>query len=234
MRSPPFLSFLRKRETSGRLDARFRGHDDKGPGHWMPASAGMTTRDLAAWVPAFAGMTTRDQASVSPAWRLSACMPCCSPPFCCGCTERRPPWMRPQKSGEVELVLEEQQGSGPTTAPPEPAPSAPVPPPRRRSPCRQPRRHLPAETAQEALPLPPPPVPPPAPAPSVPRQGRPPVQRAPEAPEINLGGNDSRDQRHRHRAARDPGQRGCKVPEPGAGLSSGGGAPCRAGRGDPG
>jgi len=97
----------------------------------------------------------------------------------------------PQTPGAVELVLLEQQGSGATTTPSEPAPSAAVPappPPQIMSP------DLPAPdvaTADEALPLPPPPVPPSDAPPSVPRAPTPPMQPAQEAPEINIGGNDS-------------------------------------------
>jgi protein TonB len=165
MRSPPFLSAPRTRGSSGpspgRLGARFRGHDDKGSGIGFACLASVSLHALL----------------------LAALLLW---------LHRTPPSVdAPQKSGEVELVLEEQQGSGPTTAPPEPAPSEPAP----AAAAPQPMPPTPpppaAETAEEALPLPPPPVPPPAPPPSVPRQGRPPVQRAPEAPKINLGGNDS-------------------------------------------
>jgi periplasmic protein TonB len=163
MRLPlPPSSFLRKRESRGpspgRLDARFRGHDDKGSGIGFAclASVGLHALLLA----------------VILLW-----------------LHRPPPSVdAPQKSGEVELVLQEQQGTDPMTAPPEPAPSPAVPtPPQPATPPTPPQP--PAETAEEALPLPPPPVPPSAPEPSAPRQARPPMQRAQETPVINLGGN---------------------------------------------
>jgi periplasmic protein TonB len=107
----------------------------------------------------------------------------------------------PDREAAVELVLLEQEGSGPPAAPPEPAPeqaaaAPPEPPPPPPSPPE------PAETAQaeESLPLPPPPSPPPPPVqspqpapPSLPRPAPavPPVQRAVQAPEINLGGTNS-------------------------------------------
>jgi protein TonB len=96
-----------------------------------------------------------------------------------------------QTPGAVELVLLEQQGSIANNTPPEPAPSAGVPappPPQIMSPDLPPPD---AVKADEALPLPPPPVPPPDAPPSVPRVPTPPVQRVQEAPEINIGGNDS-------------------------------------------
>lgn len=162
MRSPPVSGFPLKEEASspgsGRLDARFRGNDDKGSriGLACLASVGLHAVLLAAFLLWF---------------------------------HRAPPSVDvPQKSGEVELVLEEQQGSGPTTAPSEPAPAPAVPAaPQQAMPPSPPPP--PAEAAEEALPLPPPPVPPPTPAPSVQRPAKPPVQRAQEAPRINLGGN---------------------------------------------
>ena len=95
--------------------------------------------------------------------------------------------------GAVELVMLEQQGTGPTAAPPEPTPDAAAPAP----PIQPAMPAVPVpdtETPEEALPLPVPPVPPAPPAsapPGVPPAPRPPVQRVEEAPQINLGGTDS-------------------------------------------
>ncbi len=90
-------------------------------------------------------------------------------------------------SGAVELVMIEQKGTGPTVVRPDPSPPVAVPPP-----SPQPAPPVPpppdAATAEEALPLPTPPIPPSA-SPTLPPQ--PPVEHAQEAPEINLGGNDS-------------------------------------------
>jgi protein TonB len=104
----------------------------------------------------------------------------------------------PQTPGAVELVMLEQQGTTAANPPPEPAPAAAIPAPPPPPPPAPPQTALPeppppdAETADEALPLPPPPVPPPAVAPpSVPPPPHPPVQRAQEAPQIDLAGNDS-------------------------------------------
>lgn len=94
----------------------------------------------------------------------------------------------PQTSGAVELVLQEQKGDGPTTSPPEPvaSPAVLAPPPQPDPPAPP----LPdPDTAEEALPLPP--IPPPTAPPSVARQVTPPEPRAQEAPQINIGGNDS-------------------------------------------
>ncbi len=81
----------------------------------------------------------------------------------------------PQTEGAVELVMLEQQGTAP--AEPEPAPPAPAP-----APPQEP------QAKEEPLPSPTPPAPPTAAPVSEPV---PPVQRVPEAPEINIGGNDS-------------------------------------------
>jgi periplasmic protein TonB len=94
-----------------------------------------------------------------------------------------PPLTEPSDaSGAVELVMVEQQGTGPTTEPheqpPAVAPSPIAPPPD-------------AETAAEALPRPPPPVPPPSAAPSVSRPVTPPIEPRQEAPQVNIGGNDA-------------------------------------------
>ena len=89
-------------------------------------------------------------------------------------------------SGAVELVMMEQKGTGPTVVRPEPSPPVAVP-----APSPQPAPPVPppdAATAEEALPLPTPPIPPSA-SPVVPPE--PPVEHAQEAPEINLGGNNS-------------------------------------------
>jgi protein TonB len=96
----------------------------------------------------------------------------------------------PDKEGAVELVMVESQGSGPPTAPPEPAPEvAPAAPPEQPPP--------PADSAEAEEPVPSPlppaiqspdPVQPSVPAPPV---AAPPVQQAMRAPEINLPGNDS-------------------------------------------
>jgi protein TonB len=90
-------------------------------------------------------------------------------------------------TGAVELVMMEQKGTGPTVVRPEPSPPVAVP-----TPSPQPTPPVPpppdAATAEEALPLPTPPIPPSASA-VVPPDS--PVERAEEAPEINLGGNDS-------------------------------------------
>jgi protein TonB len=106
----------------------------------------------------------------------------------------------PDRQAAVELVMLENQGAGPTTAPPEPAPdlaaSTPLEPP---EPPPAPPPPQPSDTAEaeEALPLPPPP-PPAAPSPQPvqpsaqkPRPTAPPVRHAMQAPEINLGGTDS-------------------------------------------
>jgi iron complex transport system ATP-binding protein len=93
----------------------------------------------------------------------------------------------PDSNGAVELVMVEQKGAGPTTAPPEAAPPAPVPTPEAQPMPPTPLPPPAAETAEESLPLPPPPAPPP----SAPQPVSPPVQQAQEAPEINIGGNDS-------------------------------------------
>jgi protein TonB len=178
MRLPlPSTSFLRKRGSSGpspgHLDARFRGDDDKGPGR---LDAHFRARDDKG-----SGIAIACLASVGLHALLLAALLLW--------LHRTPPSVDlPQKSGEVELVLEEQQGSGPTTAPPEPAPSPAAPAAPQQA---MPSTPLPppAETTQEAQSLPPPPVPPPTPAPSVPRQAQPPMQHAHEAPQINLGGN---------------------------------------------
>lgn len=92
-----------------------------------------------------------------------------------------------ETSGAVELVMMEQKGTGPTVVRPEPSPPVAVP-----TPSPQPAPPVPpppdAATAEEALPLPTPPMPPSA-SPVVPPE--PPVEHAQEAPEINLGGNNS-------------------------------------------
>jgi protein TonB len=108
-----------------------------------------------------------------------------------------PPADGTDREAAVELVMVENQGSGPPSAPPEPAPeqtaAAPPEPP---APPAPPSPPEPAE-AEEILPLPPTPPPPvqsPQPAPQSvprPRPTTPPIQRAIQAPEINLGGNDS-------------------------------------------
>jgi protein TonB len=89
----------------------------------------------------------------------------------------------PDAMGAVELVMVEQQGSGATTAPPEPPP---VPPEPSRSPAPRPPD---VATTEEELPLPP--VPPPGSPPAVARQPVPAVQRAQQAPRINLGGGNN-------------------------------------------
>jgi protein TonB len=110
-------------------------------------------------------------------------------------------WFRhPQSSGDasdaqgaVELVMLEQQGTGPTAAPPEPTPDAAAPAPPIQ-PTTPPVPVPDTETSEEPLPLPVPPVPPAPPAsapPRVPPAPSPPVQHAEEAPQINLGGTDS-------------------------------------------
>lgn len=96
----------------------------------------------------------------------------------------------PETPGAVELVMQEQKGVGPTTAPPEPAPVAAAPAPQQPE-LPVPPPPDPVTAADEALPLPPPPVPPPGAPPDIPPPTTPPVQRAQEAPEINLGGSDS-------------------------------------------
>ncbi|HSZ94152.1 MAG TPA: energy transducer TonB [Acetobacteraceae bacterium] len=91
-------------------------------------------------------------------------------------------------SGAVELVMMEQKGTGPAVVRPEPSPpvAAPTPSPQPAPPVPPPPPD--AATAEEALPLPTPPIPPSA-SPIVPPE--PPMEHAQEAPEINLGGNDS-------------------------------------------
>jgi protein TonB len=110
----------------------------------------------------------------------------------------------PDTQGAVELVLLEQQGTRATAPPPTPAPETATParpepqaPPPAPSPAPPPAPPAaPTDMAAEAEPLPLPPPPPPVrpqERPSPPKQpaGAPAVQRAVEAPEINLGGNDS-------------------------------------------
>ncbi len=100
----------------------------------------------------------------------------------------------PQSLGAVELVLEERRGTDVPTTPPEAAPAIAAPAPPAQSEPRTPPPKPPAPpppdvaTADEALPLPP--VPPPSvPPPNLQRPASPPVQHAPEAPQIKLGGN---------------------------------------------
>lgn len=167
MRLPCLSSFPRKREPGATLRPaarRFRPRPND-RGSWRLRIAGLFSLSLHAAV--FAGLLL---------WFHHVPPADTSPPV----------------PGAVELVMLEQQGSGAATAPPataapsEPAPSAAVaaPPSRHRG---AERPATPAATA--ALPLPP--VPPPAAPPSAPQQLSPPVQRAEEAPEINLSGNDS-------------------------------------------
>lgn len=96
--------------------------------------------------------------------------------------------------GAIELVMVEQQGSGPTVAPPESAPpvAAPATPPQPEPPPVPPPPDAP--TSEAVLPPPPPPPAPPSgapPAEPAQAQAAPAVQRPQEAPEINLGGNNS-------------------------------------------
>jgi protein TonB len=101
-----------------------------------------------------------------------------------------------ETQGAIELVMVEQQGSGPTVAPPESAPpvAAPAAPPQPEPPPVPPPPDAP--TSQAVLPPPPPPPAPPTSAPPTQpaaqvQQAALAVQRPQEAPEINLGGNDS-------------------------------------------
>jgi protein TonB len=101
-----------------------------------------------------------------------------------------------ETQGAIELVMVEQQGSGPTVAPPESAPpvAAPAAPPQPEPPPVPPPPDPP--TSQAVLPPPPPPPAPPTSAPPTQpaaqvQQAAPTVQRPQDAPEINLGGNDS-------------------------------------------
>jgi protein TonB len=169
MRLPSLSSFPRKREPGATLRpaARRFGLRPNDRDSWRLRIAGLFSLSLHAAV--FAGLLL---------WFHHA------PP-----AETSPP-----VPGAVELVMLEQQGNGAATAPPataapsEPAPSAAVPtPPSEPAPPDVPPPD--AETADEALPLPP--VPPPAAPPIAPQQPSPPVRRAEEAPEINLSGNDS-------------------------------------------
>jgi periplasmic protein TonB len=102
----------------------------------------------------------------------------------------------PDKDAAVELVIVEAQGTGPPTAPPEPAPeSAASTQPELQAPDVPPPTQ-PADTADanEQMPPPPPAAPSPDPAqPSVPTPpvAAPPDQQAMRAPEINLPGNDA-------------------------------------------
>ena len=147
---------------------------------------------------------------------------------------RRPPAM-PTASGAVELVMLEQQGAGVPAAPhgrhpPSPRPRHPRPLRRRLpAPARRagdpPTRHCPCRP-------PPPGVSPRAP-PACPPRHPAGAARAAEAPQIKLGGNSDTNAIVIGGPQRDPGQRRCEVPQPGAGLSAGGGAPRRAGCGDP-
>ncbi|MGA8197199.1 MAG: TonB family protein [Acetobacteraceae bacterium] len=105
----------------------------------------------------------------------------------------------PDKEGTVELVMVEAQGSGPPTAPVQPAPEAsetkppeqpaPAPPP--------PPQPVESTNADGPLPLPSPPVPdtpspePVQPSVQTPPVPAPPVQEAMQAPDIKLPGNDS-------------------------------------------
>jgi periplasmic protein TonB len=110
-----------------------------------------------------------------------------------------PPAAAPDTQGAVELVLVENQGAGVTTAPVEPAPAAPqTATPAETPPPAPPPPPVPEDTAEaeEALPLPPPqppspPVPATQPRPPRPSPPAPPVQQAVQAPDINLGGNES-------------------------------------------
>lgn len=108
----------------------------------------------------------------------------------------RPTGDAPDIQGAVELVLLEQQGTRTMAPPPSPAPEIATPaPPEPQAPAPAPPP-APTDTAVEAEPLPLPPPPPPVqqkeqPGPPQRRASVPPVQRAVEAPEINLGGNDS-------------------------------------------
>jgi periplasmic protein TonB len=91
----------------------------------------------------------------------------------------RPTGEAPDVQGAVELVLLEQQGTRATAPPPPPAPA--------------PEIVTPALSEAQAQPLPPPPPVPQKeqPAPAKQHASASPVQRAVEAPEINLNGNNS-------------------------------------------
>ena len=108
--------------------------------------------------------------------------------------ERSPSHPDPSETGgTVELVMLEQKGpAAPPTAPPEPAPAVPAPPapPEPAPPVPTPAPPA-APQATEAPAVPAPPSPPPTAPPSKWVPPAPPVQRAQEAPEINLSGNDS-------------------------------------------
>jgi periplasmic protein TonB len=99
----------------------------------------------------------------------------------------------PDTNGTVELVLLEQQGTGATTPPSVPAPEAATPAPEAAEPAAPtPPPATPTDTAEAAEPLPLPPPPPPTPQPARPSPPRPHAAAPPvQAPEINLGGNDS-------------------------------------------
>jgi periplasmic protein TonB len=112
----------------------------------------------------------------------------------------RPTGEAPDVQGAVELVLLEQQGTRATAPPPPPAPAPEIVTPALSEAQAQPLPPpppAPTEAAEEAEPLPlPPPPPPPVPqkeqpAPAKQHASTSPVQRAVEAPEINLNGNNS-------------------------------------------
>ncbi len=98
--------------------------------------------------------------------------------------------------GAVELVLVQTQGSGVTSAPREPTPQVATPVPPQPPDPQASKPPEPTTQAEEELPLPPPPPPAPSAPPSLQASAsKPPpaqsaVQRAQEAPEINLGGTD--------------------------------------------
>jgi periplasmic protein TonB len=114
----------------------------------------------------------------------------------------------PDKEAAVELVMLEQQGTGPPTAPSEPTPAPATSasePPEPPAPPLPPVPPEPTDTAEAdaSLPLPPLAPPPASPSPAAPapppaqasaprsRPTAPPIQRAIQAPDINLGGTDS-------------------------------------------
>jgi periplasmic protein TonB len=107
--------------------------------------------------------------------------------------ERAPSHPDPSETGgTVELVMLEQKGPTAPTAPPEPSPVVPAPPaPPQPAPPVPTPAVPPAPQATEAPAVPAPPSPPPSAPPSKWVPPAPPVQRAQEAPDINLAGNDS-------------------------------------------
>jgi protein TonB len=114
-------------------------------------------------------------------------------------------WFQPQKQmeasnpqGVVELVMVEQQGSGSTKVPAPAPPPVPPPPDVKAKQTPPPPPPPPPTQSQAELPPPPPPPPPPPvqaaqvpPRPPAPAPPAPAPPAKPEAPIINIGGNEA-------------------------------------------